>query len=1092
MSISEQQSIHNNIDTQHSTHTRTNIATPAQHEYLPQDDPYISEDVFSLEAVEEDTINFDVTKEGASTRATGRKARAKHARRPFQYDNYYEEDDSSSSEEGDPHSVIVTLPTEILSRILAYLDPHTLLGCTRVCKAFAGVVKDEATWRLAFGLAFRVENVGVPTTPALRRVDSINWRGEYIRRTELLRRWRKARSPTVISDTRISTIHAIALSVPHHFLLSASESFGIASRCDPFSGKVSKGFVDASGQLNGLGVGGHQHHLAMEQIGEEVSSICLESDASRIIWGYQNGDLGMTTLARQGTNPRGAIKGVRFSSRGSHSSAILNIALPFGTARGGVHSIERSPEKLRQRHSLLGDAAELFATAGMDGTVRLWSPKKALPLWVDVVQHNFEHQAGLVYKRPDPVVCVDLDIGAGIIAAATSEGQVTVWTDIDCTGLTTLPSTAFEDEPAMNPSAVSMESQAELKRLRQRIKRIQMPPLRVYGKDGDRAPCMLALETESTFAGKADATERIFSARLLVFCLDGSSFERIDIKRQGVEEPTLSSLVFTTPNNSTITILRPDFDLGHLRRGSHATASVEHALYAERRYVCAGTSDGRLIIWDWDQQADAAGGPDDRVGAWSTLDGHHTTISAIDFTAHVIVIGCSDGTIKAFCPLTGQLIRTFNDRTATRHPARMLAAGELTEEEASRFHVSQIIVGPDMLVASIGGQVLAWKAEKVKGKMGKRPATKLPAGRSSIGRLWDPKLQSQKEMERDVFETKELLKKEQEDREEEYERIKYSVGGRSELEIGGLSEQEAFEYAMMLSRDEQEASVEKEKKSLLQGGSTEGLQDALEQIALAESSEDVPGTSSSRRPSSHDARPEDFETTSAIHSKSLSPSPISSPNLSGLSSPPSRAWDILQQAGSSASPISRNQEKWHPNNKVSIISVPQSARNSSSRSSTSMTRRPSISQATPPGLDNTQDWPSFEPGSFNSHSPGQWQLGSPVVAPVAPHISNSKRPSHTSSCATSPVFSPSPTLLPVRNAIGAWAGGSPSFRPAKDPSQATSIQREDARKPSSISSSEAQSRLPSPPANHDDTEEDDDLKFVIELSLAEERSRQAQ
>ena len=835
----------------------------------------------------------------------------------------------------------------------------------------------------------------------------------------------------------MSTIHAIALSLPHHFLLSASESFGVASRCDPFSGKVAKGYVDASGQLNGLGVGGGQPHLPVEQGGDEVTSMRLESDASRIVWGYQSGEIGMTILARQGTNPRGAIKGIRFSSRGRHTGAVLDIAMPFGTSRGGAHSIERSPDKMRQKQAQLGEAAEVFATGGMDGTVRLWSPKKALPIWTELVQHSPLDKAGQVSRRPDPVVCVEMDIDSGTIAAATAEGQVTIWTGIDISGLVSLHASTYEDSSNFQLTAALMQSKSDLKRIRQRIHRIQMPPLKVTGLDDAPAPCTLVLDMSQT-----SSTPRTFHARLLVFCSQGSAFERLDIEREADKQVVITSCVFSTPDKSTITILRPDFDVVH-PKGSIG-------LYAERRFVCAGTSEGKVIIWDWDATPDR-----EKADAWCILDGHHTIITAIDVTAHVVVIGCSDGTIKAFDPLTGQHIRTFNDRTATRHPARMLAAGELTEEEASRFNVSQIIVGPDTLVASIGGQVLAWKAEKLRSKTGRKLAAPRPsAGKSSnIGRLWDPKLQSQKEMERDVYEAKEQLKKEQEERREEYDRIKFSVGGRDELELNGLTEQEALEYAMMLSRDEQQTQKA--------GPDNEELQDALEQIAMVESSASAAASSSHYVDESQDTS----------MSVSPSPSPVSSPYLTGLSSPPSsRAWDILQQAGPSASPASRNQDKWHPNNKVSIIQVPKFARQSSSHSSAGNSRRPSTHLATPPTFDSPHEWPSIDASSL-SRSPGHWQLGSPAVqTPISASLS------HQSA-------SISPTLTPSRSPIGAWAGGSPSLRPIKDGSGKSSNTNQ---RPSALTSSKPSYRSTS----SSDTL-DDDLKFALELSIAEEQSRKA-
>lgn len=839
----------------------------------------------------------------------------------------------------------------------------------------------------------------------------------------------------------------------------------MASRCDPFTGKVTKGFIDASGQLNGIGLVGQQQQLAAveQQAVQEITSIALESDASRIIWGYQNGEIGMTILARQGSNPRGWIKGVRLSSRGSHNGPVVDIAMPFGTGRGGAHSIERSPEKLKQKQAKMGEMADVFATAGVDGTVRLWSARKALPIWVDIAQHSPTTSPDRVYKRPDPVICVEVDIESRSIVAATAEGEVTVWTNIDIANLCILPHSAFDDSPEIQLSAASMQAQSDRKRIINSITRIHLPRLRERGENGGAAPSMLALDVKSS-------SYETFHANLLVFCEGGHSFERFDIIKGRTEDAKITSSLFVSPEEVKIAVLRPDFDLGNQRRSHSELTST--AQFSERQFVCAGTSEGRVIIWDWN-----ASESKDLVQAWCILNGHHASITSMDVTAHIIAIGCADGTIKAFCPLTGQHIRTFNDRTATRHPARMLAAGELTEEEASRYHVSQIIVGPDTLVASIGGQILAWRAERLKSKNSRKVSTapRVSSGKSNVGPLWDPKLQSQKEMEQDIFEIKQELEKEQREREEEYEKIKYSVGGRSELEIGDLDEQEAFEYAMMLSRDEEEA---KQRKTMATGENAEELQDALEQVAIAESAETSRGKARATDTSIDDAYDyfhQDTEETNAQMS------PIPSPALSGLSSPPSRAWDILQQAGSSAMPTSRNQDRWRPNNKVSIVQVPRSARMNSSSSSVNVSRRPSANQTptistlttTPPKIDSPHDWPAVESSSY-SRSPGNWHLGSPAsgtpgMAPPSLQLSQSIPSSNGG---------PSPTLAPVKSPIGAWASGSPSLRPIKD---ATSSQ-----KPSALSKSKP-SVMPSLSKGEEDM--DEDLKFALELSLVEEQSR---
>lgn len=1010
----------------------------------------------------------------------------------------------NDEEEGDPLAQIAVLPPELLARIFAHLDARSMVQCAFVCRAFNFVIRDEATWRLAFSLAFGIEAVETDqtTTPILRRVEPSSWKQEYMQRTDLIRRWRKARAPTVISDARVGVIHSIALSLPHNFMLSASLTHGVASRCDPFTGKVSKGFLDASGQVHAVGLAA----LAAEQGVLDISAVCLEADATRIIWGFHSGAVAMTNLARQGTNPRGLIRGVQFSTRSSHIGPIMDIAMPFGTGAGGAHSIERSPEKIRQRQAALGDASETFVTAGMDGSVKLWSPKKAVPLWTDVAYQN--KQALGPASRPVPVMRLAIHLESGTIVAATSSGHLTMWTNIDISGLLTLPASAFEEPTTIEPTPAQKEGRKAMEKIHEKINRLELPSMPSSSTDSVIAPTLLALDVDLSGPVHDRKYEK---AQLLCFSENANDFARFTVN---LTDPNsiVKKDVFVAPRDSQICCLRPDFELTKaVQRSSATTAGIitvpgqdaalstdqyaGPALFSERKYVCAGTKDGKLIIWDWEAEAKEG----ESIQAWSCLDAHHMSITALDVTEHAIVVGSSDGTIKAFCPLSGQLIRTFNDRSATRHPARMLATGQLTDEEASRYHVGQIIAGKETIVACIGSQVLAWRAERLrnnKTNAGKKATSR--TGRHAMGRLWDPKMQSMKEMERDIYETKQQLQQEQEKRLADRQRL----GIRPESELDDMTEQEAFEYAMMLSRDEMD---EKSKQGMATGSkgvelkstsAEDDLQDALEQIALAESSADSSKHVSQSATDDEDVADESQDQTYQSTSRSSTTSPNSSPFIHAFSSPPSRAWDILQNAGSSAS---RNVRVGDANSKVQSVHVPRTAR-LPSYSTTNSSRRPSNSGLSKPTFDSPQDWPVFEPSnSFGGKSPSRLDLGSPVPHPSQASFGNSNRKNSFNGSASASTFSatqsPSSSFQ-ARSSIGAWAQGSPSLRPIHSSKSSSSPSALTASRPSmknrngsilARNENESQTQSSSP---SNENQMDDDLRFAIELSLAEERSRQ--
>lgn len=996
-------------------------------------------------------------------------------------------EEESDEDNGDPMAQVAILPPEILSRIFAHSDPRTIAQCASVCRSFAHVVQDDSTWRLAVSIAFGIESTDPrqATNPTMRRVDANSWRAEYVRRTERVRRWRRARAPTVLTDARIELIHSIALSLPHHFMLCSSTAYGVASRSDPFTGKVSKGYLDVSGPVQGV-------PLVTLGLGPAVTALRLEADATRIVWGFQHGVVGMTTLARQGTNPRGAVRGSQFSARSGHVGPVTDIALPFGTAVGGAHSLERSPEKVRQKQAMLGEASETFVTCGVDGTVRLWSPHRTVPLWKDVV--HADTLADGTTKRPAIAIRVAIHLESGTIAAATSEGHIKVWSSIDINGLLAIPTRTFEDSQN-TLRTVSSAVQA----IYNKIKKYDLPSIHLASPESPLKLDLLVLDIGSEIAAGAHGKAPIEKIRILTFAAELSLLERRVLHLGSTNGRVDLDRLALPSKEDRLTCARPDFDVSQpLERPtntiglvttvsahsgvppiSHGSRSHATTLFTERKYVCAGTQRGRLIVWDWDQEADGLSG---EIGAYLCLDAHHASITAIDMTQHAIVLGSSDGTIKAFCPLSGQLLRTFNDRTATRHPARMLAAGQLTEEQSSRFYVTQIIASEDTIVAAIGSQVLAWQAEKLRSKNQQSRKSTSRTGRNTIGRLWDPKVQSSKEMERDVYETQRELEQEHQERLANHQRL---GGGGLASDLDDLTEQEAFEYAMMLSRDEMDAgSGETDAKQ-------QELSDALEQIARAEGvgsqhgyrgkeddwddDRDEPDTS--RDDGDDSARYLQPHRSSMTSSRSTSP--LSSPYLRAMHSPQSRAWDIVQNAGSS---VMRNKRVGDAHSKVQSVHVPQAARAVPNAPLTSR-RSSSHANVVAHSFDSPDDWPSFD--LSQSRSPTRLDLDGTAPPSSSRHASFSQAGGVRQG--TSP--SPLPSSVTARSPLGgAWASGSPSLRPVNVASRSSVS-------PSALAESRPQEPR-SPPTQSQSIASngslDDDLRFALELSLAEERSRHEQ
>ncbi|KAJ9474444.1 F-box domain-containing protein [Pseudozyma hubeiensis] len=1038
---------------------------------------------------------------------------------------------------------IARIAPELLMRIFAFLDPISLSRAAAVCRSWASIARDDATWRAAFSTYFSLEaaqahrtaSLEASATPALRRLTTSSWRHEFQQRVDLLRQWRKTRTPTVLSTPRVDLIKKISLSKQHNLLISATDTYGVASRSNPWTGKVIKGYLDAEGTANGAGNGNPNVEFS-----PNVTAINTSSDASHIFWGFRSGEVAMTVLSRQGTNARGAVKNLRFTPRASHSGPVTAIAIPFASDSDGAHGPGRSPERLRQAIAALGDVASTFVTAGYDGTVRMWSGHRSWPIWIASCStktpiSNAMATATPAQTNPEPaapICALAYDAKNGIVAAGSTNGKVFVWSNIDVAAFLRIPAEATDPDHLRNgaPTQETLEAQAHFLRLSQSIlaTTIELPP----GASAEVAISSIHIDAAPSMAGKG--TDAGLSAEACSILVHHSG-ARVLLRHRVFQDASLpaETTVMGAAVMDEITAVRVDFEPRLAKRDprSSAVQSPSTSAYAspmlaaqsdagvnspstlvlgpsttydgsgqypERKFVAVGTRAGSLFLFDWESSGTVFDERTQRewqassttprfLGSKQLLpsigwEAHHTSITALDITPLCIFVGTSDGTIKVYDSLSGDLIRTINDRSATRRDGRMLASGELSGEEAGRWRVGQIISDGDGLVACIGHQVLAFKVENVKREVS---ATEKGKGRGK-GRLGDSKGASQVELRRDLRESKVELEKEERERREEYGRIRK----RREMEVEGLSEQEALEYALMLSRDE-EAEIEREKarvKGYVPGSHASSsrkkievpeqvvddpdLADALEQIALAESKAEV-----QHRESFYDSIPksyrlledqdfgaaDDLDDSLDVYHRpaSATPSPSASPYLSGVGSPSnSRAWTILSQAGSNVSTPSS--DRWGKMSKVRTVNVSRSAR------------------STPGGEE------------------GGWSLGSNLGVPEIQ--SPTEFPLMTGSSAGSPAGGPKEGFFrrssstAAQGSLGRW-NKSPNLRPVASPPSAWSTSKNNNRPSLLTTSLKSSSELGDKGKSRAvaaEEELDDDVKFAIQLSLAEQRSQTEQ
>ena len=487
----------------------------------------------------------------------------------------------------------------------------------------------------------------------------------------------------------------------------------------------------------------------------------------------------------------------------------------------------------------------------------------------------------------------------------------------------------------------------------------------------------------------------------------------------------------------------------HTVFGEESAASIRAIFPAwttrpdEHDFVITGDQLGDISIFAWNAtptspspQVSGSDGTDLAiVRAIRHFAAHEDgAVTALAWNSAVLVSG-SCGTIKAWDALTFVPLRTISFPVARPFAGRDLDS------------VSQIVLEGDALVVSAGSTVLAWKAGPVGRPNGKGKIVRIRSGRSNNAvPKWQREYQTppnlactrtdmsnanaeQIEMYRDIAEScKEL--------EEERKYTRRAVGRQKEhtstLAHLGLSEAEALEYVLMLSRDEEEA-----RRSRYAYGEDDGVfMPDFEEAStpMATPSNAFGSAASSAAPS----RTSSFSAHSSgsgeqpsvfYGGRSLPRTVPSSSNHKVQVSPRMRPEPT--EAGFSASPLA--------------------------------SRSVSSSAGLPPPVLDASHFPIVAASRTSSGS---------AASDSSARSSAAGTPQSARSAWSTPLRSLHSSGVPSPSRVGG-GGASPSRSPTQLSGAVAGVPR----------------RPPAPtPVNVDD-EDDEDLKFAIELSLAEARSR---
>jgi WD40 repeat protein len=405
-------------------------------------------------------------------------------------------------------------------------------------------------------------------------------------------------------------------------------------------------------------------------------------------------------------------------------------------------------------------------------------------------------------------------------------------------------------------------------------------------------------------------------------------------------------------------------------------------------FIITGDLIGSVGIYDWDTpQTSSSVVPTRRLEAHE--DG---AVTALAWSSVVLATGSACGTTTVWDALTLEPLRRFSSPVPRAAPGREVGG------------VSKIVIEKELLVIIADNRVMSWKVGQVHHRDTPHRSKHARANKNPV-----PKGQQRYDLHKVINESKREL-------EEENAYARHTMGRerkhRSTLNMLGLSESEAVEYVLMLSREEEE---HRRVSHTIDEGVFEG----------------------------------DFEDETFLPVASNS----STAHGSTIQSSPSSLYDCHSRAYPRAARPMTNEKV-----QVSPVFVPEP-----------MEAGVTIS-------------PLKIPTSLPGSSTGTRSL--PEVA-----LSTSSSSEHFPSISSS-ISSSTSSLEHIRSAWSTPLRSLPSSRGISSPHVGTPILRTSSASFSSASMDFHERQSEGEPQAHLDLEEmDEDLKFAIELSLAEARSR---
>ncbi|WWD02114.1 hypothetical protein V865_000152 [Kwoniella europaea PYCC6329] len=757
---------------------------------------------------------------------------------------------------------LLNLPEDLIHTLLSRIPPRDLTRLAQTCKDLYEELEDESIWRQSYvnrflydGAARDIrakEDVRILVQGCLN-TGGRGWKREALSREAMINRWTESKASMVIHTPPTGLVHSLSLSYPPFIpapskslvvgknhqtptkgraspillattsqsantepssstlpstpggevhsptptklthrqkyeailaattrppphVLSASLVNGGVVRSDPISGKVSKGFW-------GPGRDANFHLRPHLDPTAEPSSIYLPiRSQSFILWGMRTGSCVHTTVqSRHHATHGGRASSINVHSEfpDSHHGEIIDIWAPENPSL--------SPESLR------------WVTGGEDGRVKLWqfhpgtgsrsgkrTPNEAIPASIqclftsDISNQPFENRSDASKRRqngrPDPIILARYDTKYDVVCGVTTDGDLRVW----------FSASKQPQEVRVDVGAEEMEGGVKTLCLdvKENANEDVVAHVLIHHR---RSPVLIRYDIISVDEVK---TKEFVTPTGSSISAVHTSFQPTKPISAPSSGNSMSAKIVTpgeTPETASPAVEEVDpFPI--------SSSNTVHADSGYGRFSMAGDETGYVHIWSWDVDQETRRNQTP-IKSWEAMNGK---VTALDYSCGLVAVGSFDGYIKIFDPLPypPNLLRTFHASRLT--PGESLVAAS-EEPDARWYTVNKVILENDLVVASIGRKVFAWRAGSGKGRLGGKES----GWRRTSGSRGDGKGSSR------GLDMKAIHRAAVDDHSDLESPSTSRITSRHEarevqaMEDMGLDGDDALQYALMLSMEEQ-------------------------------------------------------------------------------------------------------------------------------------------------------------------------------------------------------------------------------------------------------------------------------------------------